>query len=1190
MADVKWTDAQTLAIESRGNILVSAAAGSGKTATLSAKIMHLLTTVPDVSLDDFLIVTYTNAAASELKERIGREISKAAAEKPELARHKRDVATAEICTIHSFCLRLVRRYFARLGLSPELSVADEVTANSLKKRAMETTTRDYLTGELKLHTTVDTDIFTIADTIGKTRDAMGLDAELLSLCDRLTSFGLGGDFLGECVEKLESYLDTDPADTPWGNVIRRHTLDSAEYYLVRLRGVMDGMKDSEKVVEKYMPAATALERYLERIISQADSYEKLREAVLSYEGEKLGTLTAKYKTEASEAFKALRAEIKKHFETVADRFFASSAADFADAAHRCADIDRGIFEILSTYGKRYDALKRERGILDFADLETFAEKLLVNGDGSFTDVAFEAGAKYKFVFIDEYQDTNYVQDRIFRAVSMNAEKFFVGDIKQSIYRFRGAEPKVFAGYRNAWGQDGASEETKKAIPEAGRSVFMSENFRCARPIIEFVNAVSRYMFPFGGIPFSESDCLVYGGVTEGETPVEVCLIDGSITRGEDDESVSEAEYTAERIWHLIKDEGVAPSDIAILLRNANNSGGKFERALADRGIPTSRSGGSAFEEESEVMLTLSILRAIDNPTRDIPLASAMMSSVFGFTLEELVTLRRAGGEVSLYIATQEYALGESDLAEKCRGFLRKLDDLRRAERGMTADSFIEHVYLELDLMSCPEVRGKLFGEKNLRTIHRLARSYESGVFGGLYGFLTYIDEKIESGALTSESKNSQSGVSILSIHKSKGLEYKVCFLCECGKRGSDKDERAGVLVDSELGIGMRLPDPSGLILCGNSIRDAIVLKMREENAKEEMRVLYVALTRARERLIVTAKVKKAPSEVLTAASLEDEADVCEYSVLAQKRMIDLILSATAKDSDLPVKFTTVEKGVELSSEKLDVVSAEEAAQEAKNSVDIAAAEEQISFVYPHAHLQTLPSKIAVSDLYPSVLDPEEAEGVLVLEENFDEEDDSEGESMPKPRFMTGGVDTSPAEKGISNHTFLQFADFAALRRGEIRDEMARLVEKRFITEKMASLISRPQIEKFGGSSLVERILASSKVLREFRFNLMLPASMFTTDDDLREKLDATEEKITVQGVFDCVFEDKDGKLVLVDYKTDGMTHEEFVNRELGRRKLRHRHTRQLTYYAAAVKELFGRLPDEVYIYSLPLGEAVPVEV
>ncbi|MCI9450097.1 MAG: UvrD-helicase domain-containing protein [Clostridiales bacterium] len=1221
MADVKWTAAQRDAIDSGGNILVSAAAGSGKTATLSAKILKLLSDpATKADLSEFLIVTYTTAAAGELREKIGHALSDAVLRDSSLAKHISALDVADICTIHSFCFKLLRANFTSLGLAPDFSVADEAEAKLLKERAAADVIDDFMRGKLKMNDSLACDTVSLADALGKTKDSSGFDTAIITLYDRLRALGYDEEELIVNAQRLETAAELDFFASPWGEVVKAATLSAISHYEKILAPMMKRMRESEAVIKKYMPSAESVSRFMSELRKNTEygEYEAARQTVSRVKEAVLpiAALRGAEKTDAAEEYKALKGEFISCFDRLYEKYYAATQVQTSETMLQTAAGLRGAACVIKEYAALYTELKRERSVLDFSDLELLSLKLLENPDGTPSAAALNAGKKYKYVFIDEYQDTNRVQDRIFRAVSTGSSKFFVGDIKQSIYRFRGAEPEVFSEYRRAWPENGESN-----TPDSGRSIFMSENFRCAEPIIDFVNHVSRHMFAYGGIPFTERDCLVYGGVSAGDFPVEVCLFgkknakkeESSDGRCDGDKALSpEAEYTADRIEAMLRDSscGYKPCDIAILLRSANKYGTIYEDALKRRGIPVRRAGGSSFADESEVTLTLDILRAADNPMRDISLAGAMMSSVFGFSLDELVRIRMNDSETPLYTSVLRCADGEGELAEKCTVFIDRLGKLRASERGMAADRFIEYMYSELNLFSAPEVREKLCGEANLRLLHDMARSYEKGVYGGLYGFLSFIDEKLEGGSLSADSalSSDSQAVTIISIHKSKGLEFPVCFLCECGHERNESDERGRLLLSRELGVGMLLPDPSGLVLCGNPVRSAIAAQTALCGAREEMRVLYVALTRARERLIITARFPRRSVEAELADIRYGVKYTDEYTVTRAKRMIDLILQADAvidggicklilpeSERNAAEEIGENEENIILSDEILCVNGNSSTTFGNLSADKLAQIRDSIAFEYPYKYLENIPSKFAVSALYPELLDePYSEEGVTpsVLTDRTDNSDEplepeQPSQEMPYPRFMSGTTDTDPAERGTSTHVVLQFADFPSLSRS-VKDELDRLVKIGFITERMASLVNKKQVEQFARSDLMEEIMSAAMVKREFRFNVLLPAADFTADPELREKLCEGGESITVQGVFDCVYESNDGRLVLVDYKTDSMSASELRSPELGEEKLKRRHSMQLSYYAKACRLIFGRRPDEIYIYSLALGRKIPL--
>ena len=1186
-----WTEAQKDAFTSRGNVLVSAAAGSGKTATLSEKIMYLLKNVGGAKLSDFLIVTYTRAAASELADKIGQRIAKEAKSDKSMLRHLNGVAAADICTIHSFCLKLIRENCTALGLPPELSIIETSDAELLADRAMAEAVDDVFGGEVSLDGEGLCGITELSDNIGSASSSDRLDEGLRELRRKLVSVGLDERFLEKCADELDEASHGSFFETKWGRAITDECMETVDALASELSAARKEIAESEVLDEKYGPMANGLFAFLGGIKDALESGEREKidaafSAVPDLDMRRI-RVKAEAQNDGSLLFKdVLRRQIPAQTESLHTRFFSVSDEANSECLALEARILRSSAVILREFTKKYDKAKRDRGLLDYQDIEDLALKLLIDENGEPTEAARNAAGTHRFIFIDEFQDTNSTQDSIFRAVSGDAELFFVGDVKQSIYRFRGAEPEVFAGYREAWSADGSPASDR--FP-AGRSIFMSDNFRCSAPIIDFVNSVSRATFPYTAVPFEKKDELAWGGIEKSEEKVELCLLGGD--RDDGLEPVDEPGYVARRILGMTKNGKYKYSDFAILLRSANVSARDYETALRELGISVNREGGTSLASESEVKFFLSVLRAIDNPMRDASLAGAMMSGAFGFTLDELTQIRLAGKDCPLYVSVCRFADGEGELSEKCAAFRDKLAVLRQTERGMSADRFIEYLFSELDVFSCGEVASKTHGKENLLTIHELARSYETGVFGGLYGFIDYIEGKLESDELKSAGADSGGGVTITSIHSSKGLEFPVCFVSKTNSRRNTRDEKDEFLIDRELGVGTYLSDPAGFFRCGNPVREVLKSKISRLGAEEEMRVLYVALTRAKKKLIVTASYptlkKSGPETKIEEAKLK-KALTNGYTVRNTDTYIEHILRAYVTEEGI---CELLNVGAMTADEVCGASAAGTAASTETAEADDGAAalvKERIDFKYPGSYRSRIPSKVSVSKLYPELLDDEgeEAPVMYVLEESFGEE--PETEEMPRPRFMTGTVDYSPAERGTSTHAFMQFADFDLLSQNGAAAEIGRLTEKGFITPRMASLVEKAQIERFAGSALMDRIKKARRVVREFRFNMAFPAANFTSDAELRRLLAEAGETVTVQGVFDLVFEDENGSLVLVDYKTDAMNAYELSHPEAGHRKLRERHSRQLSYYAEAVRRIFGRSPDEVYVYSMPLGETVTI--
>ena len=1269
---MKYTPAQERAVfYGDGNLLLSAAAGSGKTAALTGRISELLIS-GRAELSEMLIVTYTRAAAAEMRTRISRRLRELSAEGHHVGQHLAALPSADISTIHSFLYKALRPHFPGLGLSPDYRIADVSTIRAMKTAAMRDVVDDFFSrnegishndghsrNESEQRSAVS--FAELADVIGQARDSAALDEELLRIAEFLVAAAEDESSLDRYADALDA-IDTDAAGTinsAHGKILRGTLEELTNHYFKILSECADEFPDYPKINEKYGPALQYILDWLSRVSHALTSapYDELRAVFLSYAPPALGRLSAKDASEISDLFKFHRDRLKTDLEHFAENFFPFTDDEIRTSAHRTAAVLRRAKEVIGAYFRELERRKRTASALEYSDLETLAIKLFLNPDGTPTSAAREVGSRYKYIFIDEYQDTNRVQDRIFRAVAETGVRFMVGDIKQSIYRFRGAEPEVFAEYRRAWNilDPADPADPPEFSPDAGSALFMSENFRCDDPVVRFVNMVSDYTLPHGGIPYTDGDALIHAKTEPASAPVEVCLIECPRKKsGGEDESdepaasgarnVSggrkknpEAVYTARRIRDMIgkyaPDGGdvLRASDIAILLRSpsprsALSAAADYEEALAEYGIPVKMKTSRPVTSYASVQLLLCLLNVVDNPLRDIPAAGAMRSPVFGFTISDLVELRRLSAvsedsDMPLFMACEQAADGSAgeDLQKKCTAFLAWTARHKTASRGMPADRYLEFLIHDVRLFSVDGIRGNPTERDAVNRFCTLARTYEGSGdagptrFGGVSGFLAYLADTDGMNDEMSVPADTDA-VSIMSIHTSKGLEFPVCFLAECSKQRNTADERGSVLIDRDLGPGMYLPDEGGLVRCGNFIRCAIAEKMRGESVAEEMRMLYVALTRARNRLIVTAKVSDADKMIAEAEMTRDCAD--GYFVNHQGTYIRWILGAAAKYGNADFyKISSIPEAVLLAEEeereKDPVETAASSAETEEIPIDETAIRARFAFVYPHEHLAAIPSKLSVSGLYPEILDegrlPEtlytvtengfapvtEAAETLSAEE-IPEESAETTESAPRqglrPRFMTGDSSIRAADRGSATHIFLQFADFENLAANGAEAELERLVETRHISRTLADMVNLSQLNRFVRSDLMKKIRRSPMVRREFRFNTRMAAENFTADPEFREKLRAEEIKITVQGVVDCVFRDPDsGKLILVDYKTDSLTPEEWQNRALAYKKLIARHRNQLLYYRDICGKMFGEEIAGTVIYSTVLGECVDVE-
>ncbi len=1221
MANISYTPAQKTAVFWRGgNLLLSAAAGSGKTAALTGRIAELVKS-GKATLDEMLIVTFTKAAATEMRQRISSALSKAVEEYRETApetaamisRAISKVPSADISTIHSFLYRTLKPYFPVLGLPQDSRIADQRSIDSLKIEVMRDVVDEFFASDGQMLE----EFTSLADIIGQVRDTTSIDAELLWLADRLTADGEDHTSLLRFADILDSLAaGGDIFSTEYGTVVRDAVVGFFRHYGKVFRTLADEFVSLPKVSEKY---GVALESCLDFIVRGTDilngdcDFDKLRAHFTSFKPEPLGRLSSKDACETSAAFKVFRDELKKGVEKISSNFFVSGMAEALHYGGETAKVLRLAAKALSVYFDKFTRRKREMSAIDYSDLENLALRLLIDENGEPTSAAEEIGARYKYIFIDEYQDTNLVQDCIFRAISGNARRFMVGDIKQSIYRFRGADPEVFSSYRRAWEtvepiDDMESwNETEDFERDCGNSLFMSENFRCDSPVVRFVNMVSDYILPHGGIPYEAGDSLVYakngGAVSDASPAAEICLIEKKrAAKGEERDTSAadpEAEYVARRIASMLgrySQDGerlVRAGDIAILLRSPSTSGGDYRDALARYGISSALKVERPLFSYPSIMLLICVLNFIDNPLRDIYVTGALRSPVFGFTMSELLEIKQE--ETPLYLSVIDRGEIEGDpLGEKCAHAVKWLEKQKTVSRGMRADKYLEYLIDEINLYSIRGIRESGSERDAVNRLCNLAAEFERSSGGvtkntDLSAFLEYAASALDSSDSGSgTSSGGEDSVSIMSIHASKGLEFPICFVCECAKRRNTADESRTVLYDSRLGLGMYLPDESRLVKCDTLIRRIIAEKLRRDSVNEEMRMLYVALTRAREQLIVTSKTGDAEGDLADARLQSEFADF--YHVTNASSYIDWILESAARGVNDFLQVNVI------AADELDGDAVLEPAADGETPESITGSQETLyrerfGFAYPHAYLARVPAKLTVSKLDPQILDDgDEAELSLSIDRGEDAPPCDE-EKLVRPMFMQSdaiAVSTA-AERGTATHVFMQFADFSAIHAYGVKHEIQRMVEERFITPADAKLINIRQMERFAESALLDKLLRSPMVKREFRFNALLDGHRFTADTDLARALSENNIKLTVQGVVDCVFRDPDtGKLVLIDYKTDSLTDAEWHDRSLAEAKLRGRHRDQLTYYREICSDLFCEEIDEAYVYSTSLGALIRI--
>ncbi|MGM9637219.1 MAG: helicase-exonuclease AddAB subunit AddA [Eubacteriales bacterium] len=1169
MPKPSYTIAQQNAIDAPVcDLLVCAAAGSGKTTVLTQRVIEsLISEENPVDITKMLIVTFTKASAADLKAKISRAITEKMGEEqgsPRLRRQLLELDRAQISTIDGFCRQLLSEHFTQLGLPASPRIGDDAEVSLLKEQVME-----QLLNEL--YEEKNPEFHRLVRNFTALRDN-DLGSRLLKIYDTVSSYPEGVAFVREAAEKLQTVRDNGITDSEFGREIRRTFLNILAHFVPRCRLVYGRLDPSVDP-----PATIGLLNSeladMERILAEPDP---------ARQSEMFGNLTFESlkknnkRTDAYVEAIALRNEVKDAVNSLLEECFRQSESDQKIAADLSANLCMGIYHLLSRFEAAYCAEKRRMGMLDFADLEQYAYRLLVK-DGKPTPTAEAVARRYEQIYIDEYQDSNRLQDEIFKAIS-RGNRFMVGDIKQSIYSFRGAVPDLFAGYREAF-----PDYDPENPGESGR-IFLSHNFRSRKPMLDFANLVFDGLFPSGSgrVPYvSADDALRFpdGGDPTLGKPVKITLVSGEKEGNFDPEAV----YVADQIAGQIA-SGRSPSDIAILFRSSANNIPVFERELQKRGIPTENSADEDFFECPEILLMLALLGAIDNPRRDVYLAGAMKCPLFGITLDDLIVLRRNHPGQCLYDSllaanvAHDFAKGERflDWLEECRSFAvaNSVDKLIRMIYRTTA--------LPAVVRSSPD--GGEEAVTRLRQFYAFAHSFESGNFRGLHRFMKYLSDA-ENGKKRPTVEKPASGnscVRLMSIHKSKGLEFPVVYLCRIQKRVNMEDLKKPLLLDRDMGIAFKLRDDSGYSCYDPVLRQSVRHRMLENLVDEEMRVLYVALTRAKEELYLTG-YEKDPDKRVTAIRSVGKLDF--YRLMKNACYLDWIFAAIGENDprfvyesvsvdrdSVPVTPETAE--ITDSTEEIGTAEAAVTAEEETGPALLSSEElsRRIAYVYPHAAEVQIPSKAVVSGLYPAYLDEETVE----VRHTF----------HSRPSFLEPNRASTGAERGTATHLFMQFCDFENVRRNGTSAELARLLSLGFLDKESASLVKLDLLPAFFESDLFRQMSESPEIHREFRFLISAPADRFTENRELADHI--RDASLLVQGVIDCFFLLPDGSYKLVDYKTDRIRSKSNPDQAIA--TLISEYGNQLYYYRDAIEALSDKKVSQISIYAFELQKEISIPV
>ena len=1186
MGEVKLTPQQRAVVENRGgSLLVSAAAGSGKTKVLVERLFRYVTE-ERCNVDDFLIITYTKAAAAELRSKIAGELTKRLAENPGDAHLRRQVLRvyqADIKTVDAFCTSLLREnthLLAREGdrhaLTPDFRVLDESDAALLRRRVLERVLEGFYDG-------LTPGGALLADTLGAGRDDVRLVELVLELYGKLQSHAYPEQWLTESRESW-SGLEAGFDETPYAGELLRFVRRKSRHWAELLRRSGERTEGDVALAsgygEKFLTAARGFQA-----LGEAETWEAARRAALNVEFPRLTTPKGRKDdaevTSLKQVWDGCKAETKKLLSLLD-----VSGEEAMEDLRSVAPAMEALLDLTADFGEAYRAEKLRLNGADFSDQEHLALALLVGPEGAPTDLGEQVAGRYREILVDEYQDTNEVQNAIFRAVSRDGRNLFtVGDVKQSIYRFRLADPTIFlAKYERfkPWEEAAEGEE---------RKILLSKNFRSRREILDaanfvFGNILSQEM---GEMDYGEDEALHFGAEyypERGGCETEFHLVSVHQKSAASDRPVkkltAEARFIAERVRRLLdeaypvtEEDGTLrpcrPEDIVILMRSPGSRLAAFAQALAERDVPCSFEESEDFFETMEVSVMVALLSLVDNPRQDVPLIAVLRSPLFGFTADRLAEIRGGSGTGDFYDAV------EADGGEDCAAFLETLWSLRQAARDMDVHRLVWHIYNTLNVLGVfGAMDRRAERRENLIALSRQAERFESGGYRGLFAFVTHLRRLLEAGeAPKISAAAAANGVRIMSIHRSKGLEFPIVILADLDHAFSRQDFDTPVLVHPEMGLGPRRVDLERKIQYPTLARRAVEEKLRRENLSEEQRILYVAMTRPKEKLILVdamyhaqgrlqklCAVASCPVLPETAAAARNFGDWILLPLLCRPEAAPLRAFAgaeaaetyTGEDAPWQVYF---HEGEDFRAQSAAENFPREAAEEAGNFDP-----GLLEFVYPYARETRLPAKITATQLKGRALDQEIAENAAHTPYL---------RPLSQPKFRRESRGLTAAERGTATHLVLQYLDFGNM---DAAAQVASMAERALLTAEQAAAVDLPALERFLASPLAEEIRRGRNVLREYRFTLLMDAR----DYDPRA---AAGDAMLLQGVVDCCFETAAG-LTVVDFKTDRVETAE----EIGARAEHYRP--QLEAYSRALERVLERNVARRALYFLHPGATVEV--
>ncbi|MFS0824245.1 helicase-exonuclease AddAB subunit AddA [Bacillus sp. 1P02SD] len=1240
----QWTDDQWKAIVSSGqDILVAAAAGSGKTAVLVERIIRKILSDNPVDVDRLLVVTFTNASAAEMRNRIGEALEKALKEDPASLHIRRQLSLlnrASISTIHSFCLEVIRKFYYLIDIDPGFRIADSTEAELLRDEVMEELFEEHYSN------LENTTFFDLVDRFTNDRT----DVELQNMIRKLYEFSRAHPTPNEWLKQIVEDYQVDD-----------QTLDQTPYIPYLLADISLQLEGAKANLEQAMdlirlpggpaPRAENIEADLEQINrllhaknhSWTALYHEMQTLVF---GRAKPVKGDEYDENLKDQVTKLRDDAKKLVEKIKEDLFSRTPESYLDNIKEMQPSIEMLVQLVIEFGVRFQKVKEEKGLVDFSDLEHYCLEILRKESSSDELVPSEAALQYRLqfeeAFVDEYQDTNMVQESILKLVTKDGEAtgnmFMVGDVKQSIYRFRLAEPMLFLSKYKRFTPSGEN---------TGLRIDLSKNFRSRAEVLDGTNYLFKQIMgeAVGEIEYDDDAELKLGAdyPESDQMAAELVLIDKNgqeaenyeaVEDSEDEESIVlfneaeletaqlEARAMAKQIKIMVSSgfqvfdrkenrmRSITYRDIVILMRSMPWAPQLMEE-FKQQGIPIYADLSTGYFDATEVAIMMSLLKVIDNPFQDIPLASVLRSPIVGLEADELAKIRTYEKNSPYYEALKvflEEASSDDETHNKVAAFYHKLENWRTRARTGSLSDLIWQLYRETYFYDF--VGGMPGGKQrqaNLRALYDRARQYEATSFRGLFRFLRFIERMQDRGDDLGTARalgEQEDVVRLMTIHKSKGLEFPVVFVAGLSKQFNMMDLNKKYLLDKELGFGTKYVNPRLRVTYPTLPMLAIKKKMHLELISEEMRVLYVALTRAKEKLYLVGTVKDLEKQLgKWQATLQNkEWLIADHTRAGAKSYLDWIGPGLIRHKDaellrgdesvdgLPadivkhpakweirsipaVELQKIEVGEENKHEQMEAALKEgkpiPVSSDASDQI-----EHQLTWQYPYKSAANKRSKQSVSEIKRQRESRDEQSDVAFLPR-------FRSVSADRPRFMQQ-KSLTPAERGTAMHMVMQHVIFnEPINEDALREQIQKMVHHELLTQEQADVIDVASILGFFKSGIAQRMLAAKSVRREVPFSVAIPA-----DEAYADWSDEQQEHVLIQGVIDCIFEDEKG-IVLIDYKTDTITGK-FRSFEDAKPELEDRYRVQLELYSKAIEHIWRKPLNERYLYFFDGGHLLEV--